>query len=132
MISLKQKYVKNNISYFQPRWSKFSIKKVLAVSLYDQLQKKNSESNYVEKPWGFYKTFISEDEYLLKKIYINPGEELSEQSHNHRDEHWIIVSGKVTVLSDKKMQEKEKNDHIFISRNTKHKIINHQDESIKL
>ena len=26
------------------------------------------------------------------------------------------------------VQEKEKNDHIFISRNTKHKIINHQDE----
>ena len=120
---------KNNIELiFNLGGQKSQSSSSLAVSLYDQLQKKNSESNYVEKPWGFYKTFISEDEYLLKKIYINPGEELSEQSHNHRDEHWIIVSGKVTVLSDKKMQEKEKNDHIFISRNTKHKIINHQDE----
>ena len=130
VISLKQKYKKNNIELiFNLGGQKSQSSSSLAVSLYDQLQKKNSESNYVEKPWGFYKTFISEDEYLLKKIYINPGEELSEQSHNHRDEHWIIVSGKVTVLSDKKMQEKEKkNDHIFISRNTKHKIINHQDE----
>ena len=99
----------------------------LAITLYDQIQKKDHESNFVEKPWGFYKTFISEGEYLLKKIFINPGEELSEQSHKHRDEHWIVVSGKVSVLYDKQLIKKAKNDHIFIKKNTKHKVINYED-----
>ena len=120
---------KNNIDLiFNLGGQKSQSSSSLAVSLYDQMQKKEGVLNLVEKPWGFYKTFISEGEYLLKKIYINPGEELSEQSHNHRDEHWIIVSGKVTILSDEKMQEKEKNDHIFIGRNTKHKIINNEEQ----
>ena len=100
----------------------------LAVSLYDQIQKKDKKSNVVDKPWGYYKTFITEGEYLLKKIFINPGEELSEQSHKYRDEHWIVVSGKIDILLNNKITKKEINEHIFIRKNSVHKIINHYDE----
>ena len=100
----------------------------LAVSLYDQIQRKNKIANIIEKPWGYYKTFITEGEYLLKKIFVNAGEELSEQSHKYRDEHWIVVSGKVDVLANNKIIKKVMNDHIFIKKNTKHKIINRYGE----
>ncbi len=100
----------------------------LAHSLYDQLQyNENNINNIVKKPWGFYKTFISEGEYLLKKIFINPGEELSEQSHNHRDEHWIVVSGEVEIQTGDQSYIKKTNQHIFIDKKLKHKITNNSD-----
>ena len=120
---------KNNIELvFNLGGEKSQSSSSIALSLYDQIQKKDKNTNFVEKPWGYYKTFISEGEYLLKKIFINPGEELSEQSHDYRDEHWIVVSGKIAVLTDIKIIDKETNDHIFIKKNTKHKIINNSDE----
>ena len=120
---------KNNIELvFNLGGEKSQSSSSIALSLYDQIQKKDKNTNFVEKPWGYYKTFISEGEYLLKKIFINPGEELSEQSHDFRDEHWIVVSGRISVLTDIKIIEKETNDHIFIKKNTKHKITNNSDE----
>jgi cytidyltransferase-like protein len=100
----------------------------LANSLYDQMLLKEKSSTIIKKPWGFYKTLISDSEYLLKKIYINPNEEISEQSHNYRDEHWVVVSGEVLVQMGKDEIKKKTNEHIFIPKKLKHKITNEADQ----
>jgi mannose-1-phosphate guanylyltransferase len=43
--------------------------------------------------------YVLEDEALfkVKKIIVQPGHRLSLQSHEHRSEHWTVVSGVATV-----------------------------------
>ena len=96
----------------------------LTSSFYDQMLLKNESPDIVKKPWGFYQNYILSGEYTLKKLYIYANEELSEQSHNFRDEHWVIASGKVKILIDKKEYIKEANDYIFIPKKVRHKITN--------
>ena len=45
------------------------------------------------RPWGWYKTLEEGPGYKVKKICVYPGEVLSLQYHNHRDEQWIVISG---------------------------------------
>lgn len=48
---------------------------------------------FVKKPWGWENRFAITDRYLGKVIHINPGEMLSLQYHNHKDETIYIVRG---------------------------------------
>lgn len=61
---------------------------------------KHHESRYLEigkRPWGVYYVLEDTPEYKLKKIIVTPGKRLSLQSHNHRSEHWVVVSGAAHV-----------------------------------
>lgn len=53
----------------------------------------------VRRPWGSYTVLedSSDKGYKLKRIEVHPGARLSLQSHQHRSEHWIVVSGAATV-----------------------------------
>ena len=46
------------------------------------------------RPWGFYQVLSDEEDCKNKKITVYPGKRLSLQRHQHRDEHWFVVSGK--------------------------------------
>ena len=41
----------------------------------------------------------SGDRFQVKRIIVQPGEELSLQKHHHRAEHWIVVSGTAEVTN---------------------------------
>ncbi len=45
------------------------------------------------RPWGSFTVLNRAADYVVKQITVNPGMRLSLQSHNHRCEHWVIVSG---------------------------------------
>lgn len=58
------------------------------------------ENEYLEvgeRPWGVYYVLEDKPNYKVKKIVVQPGKRLSLQSHKHRSEHWIVVSGSATV-----------------------------------
>ena len=55
--------------------------------------KKKSNLYRVEKPWGYYEDYFRNDKVVFKKIVVNPGENISYQIHNNRDEFWYIASG---------------------------------------
>ncbi len=70
------------------------------VKAVEELPKWLVEDRYIEigyRPWGVY--FVLEDSpmYKVKKIIVNPGMRLSLQSHEHRSEHWTVVSGTAAV-----------------------------------
>lgn len=59
-----------------------------------------AEENYLEvgvRPWGVYYVLEDKPNFKVKKIVVNPDHRLSLQSHKHRAEHWIVVSGMATV-----------------------------------
>ena len=52
----------------------------------------------VERPWGWYETLIQGDNYLVKRLLVRAGQQLSLQRHRHRSENWTEVSGSGTLL----------------------------------
>ena len=92
------------------------------------------EDKYLEvgvRPWGVY--FVLEDSpsYKVKKIVVNSGSRLSLQSHKHRSEHWVIVSGTATVEIRKDEIEKNwvfdlpPNESCFIPMGSMHRLANY-------
>ena len=103
---------------------------ILTQSLTEKILNLNNDSSIVKKPWGYFRNFIYEDNYLLKKIVILPQEEISYQSHKYRDEHWIIVKGEIEVTKENKKLQLSENNYLFIQSNTKHKMTNHSDTPV--
>ena len=78
----------------------------------------------VQKPWGSYTTLDEREGYLLKRIEVLPGESLSLQSHKHRAEHWLVVSGKAEVECDDKKMTLKAREATVIPKGAKHRLSN--------
>ena len=86
------------------------------------IQKNNQEK--IDRPWGHYLLLVKTNEYLIKQIVILPKKSISLQKHNHRSEHWIVLSGQASIIiNDKKMLLNE-SESAFVAANDKHKITN--------
>jgi len=48
------------------------------------------------RPWGSWHVLDEGDGYKVKRIEVNPDSRLSLQWHEHRSEHWFVVSGTAT------------------------------------
>ena len=81
-------------------------------------------SNTVKRPWGSYIVLAKSKDFLLKKIKINPEGGLSYQSHNFRSEHWVIIEGKATIIINNRTYYRLENEHIFIPKKAKHRVLN--------
>jgi len=81
-------------------------------------------SKVSKRPWGFYITLIKANSFQTKIIYINPLQSISLQSHERRDEHWTVVSGKGIVILNDSSFDVQKGDGIEIVRNSKHRARN--------
>ena len=80
-----------------------------------------------ERPWGTYEVIRSKldnDNFLLKKIVVNPQQRLSLQSHKHRSEHWVVVKGNGEVTIGEDVLVCSLNTQLFIPRGAKHRIQN--------
>ena len=86
----------------------------------------------IDKPWGSYQTFEKDKDYLIKMITVNPGEKLSLQSHQHRSEYWLIISGIATVECDGKTSHLKRNESILIPQGSKHRLSNKNKEILKV
>ncbi len=81
-----------------------------------------------QRPWGFYKTTVMNDYFQSKIISVNPKSKLSLQSHNHREEHWIVAHGIGIVQLDQSVVEVHCGSSIFIPKGCKHRLINTDDK----
>ena len=77
-----------------------------------------------QRPWGFYKTTVLNDYFQSKVISVKPRQQLSLQSHNHREEHWIVAHGKGIVQIEKSEIKIESGSSMFIPKGAKHRLTN--------
>jgi len=123
-----------------------STKDVLMVSHKDSLKDikvivdklKNSSRNEWElhrevyRPWGKYDLIDTGENYQAKRITVKPGAKLSVQMHNHRAEHWIVVSGEAKVTNGDKTFLLSENESTFIPVGVVHALENPGKEELKL
>lgn len=70
--------------------------------IYETLKQQHDDTQMVHKtvyrPWGFYTVIAEGKGFQTKIIHVNKGQKLSVQSHNHRSEHWVVLSGMAKVV----------------------------------
>ena len=74
------------------------------------------------RPWGWYENIIEETGYKVKRIFVEEGQKISLQYHEHRSEHWIVVQGSGKVELDGNIKDVGLGDYIFIPILGKHRI----------
>jgi len=82
------------------------------------------ESLTTHRPWGSYTIIENTDVYKTKKLTVSPNKRLSLQSHFHRNEHWIIVSGVALVTIGDEVKQINPNESVYIPAGTKHRLEN--------
>ncbi|MCR5266717.1 MAG: mannose-1-phosphate guanylyltransferase/mannose-6-phosphate isomerase [Cyanobacteria bacterium RUI128] len=74
--------------------------------IFETLKQQHDNTQMVHKtvyrPWGYYTVLAQGEGFLTKMIQVNPGQKLSVQSHNHRSEHWVVLSGMAKVVLEGK------------------------------
>ena len=76
------------------------------------------------RPWGWFETLALADRFQVKRIVVNPGAALSLQSHFHRSEHWIVVSGTARVTVDETVTLVTENQSIYVPLGAVHRMEN--------
>jgi mannose-1-phosphate guanylyltransferase / mannose-6-phosphate isomerase len=78
----------------------------------------------VHRPWGSYTILEEQGDFKMKRIVVNPGGSLSLQRHQHRSEHWVVVSGTATVTRGGSVTTVAKNESTYIPIGVKHRLEN--------
>jgi mannose-1-phosphate guanylyltransferase / mannose-6-phosphate isomerase len=76
------------------------------------------------RPWGWFETLALGERFQVKRIVVHPGAALSLQSHVHRAEHWIVVSGTARVTVDASVTLVTENQSVYIPLGAKHRLEN--------
>lgn len=78
----------------------------------------------VNRPWGTYTVLEEGPRFKIKQIEVKPGASLSLQLHQHRSEHWIVVSGTAKVVNGDKEILVNSNESTYIPAGQKHRLEN--------
>ena len=79
------------------------------------------------RPWGWFESLVKMPGYQVKRLHVYPGAALSLQSHQHRSEHWVVVSGTASVVRDDEVLTLATNESIYIHVGQKHRLANKTD-----
>ncbi|MDA8173156.1 MAG: mannose-1-phosphate guanylyltransferase/mannose-6-phosphate isomerase [Nitrospiraceae bacterium] len=77
-----------------------------------------------ERPWGHFSVLEKGPSYQIKHICLKPKARLSLQAHNHRSEHWIVVSGTAKVQRGEEVFYVHRNESTYIAPTVKHRLEN--------
>lgn len=84
------------------------------------------------RPWGSYETLAEDSGFKVKRIIVKPGGSLSLQFHEHRSEHWVVVSGEACVQKSDSQHILQENQSLHIPAGTPHRLSNKNDMPLTL
>jgi len=76
-----------------------------------------------KRPWGHFERFTLNEKTTVKILTLNADEELSLQTHEHRDEFGRVISGSGTVRIGEKEIDANEGATFFIPRCTAHRAV---------
>jgi mannose-1-phosphate guanylyltransferase len=100
-----------------------SVKKVVDALNKDKDERATYHST-VHRPWGTYTVIEEGPDYKIKRIVVNPGGKLSLQMHHHRNEHWVVITGKAEIVNGDKVLYLNANESTYIPKETQHRLTN--------
>ena len=104
--------------------------------IYETLKQQHDDTHLVHKtvyrPWGFYTVIASGKGFQSKIIHVNEGQKLSVQSHNHRSEHWVVLTGMAKVVLEGKEHILSPGHSIDIGVKAIHSLQNPYEEDLEI
>ena len=86
----------------------------------------------VYRPWGKFDSIDHGEKYQAKRITVKPGAKLSVQLHNHRSEHWVVVTGTAKVTNGEKTFILHENESTYIPVGVIHALENPGKEPLEI
>ncbi len=86
----------------------------------------------VHRPWGSYDSVDVGACFQVKRIKVKPGARLSLQSHKHRAEHWVVVTGTARVTRNDEIFDLCANQSAYIPIGATHRLENPGAEVLEL
>lgn len=82
------------------------------------------EHRFEIRPWGRFEVLADTDTYKAKRIEVDPGAQISYQSHAKRAENWIFISGSGEVTLNGSIVPVTGGRSVFVEIGTKHRVRN--------
>ena len=74
------------------------------------------------RPWGWFRDFITNKPCTVKILFVKKGEAFSLQKHLRRDEFWRVLKGEPEITLGDKIIEAKPGDEFEVPRKTIHRI----------
>jgi mannose-6-phosphate isomerase-like protein (cupin superfamily) len=84
----------------------------------------SGDPTFERRPWGTFTVLGDGDDCKVKRLTVDPGQRLSYQRHQHRAEHWVVVSGQARVTLDGQDHDLGPGQSIDIPRGGAHRVSN--------
>ena len=78
---------------------------------------------FAEKSWGEFRVIDVEQSSMTIKVSLNPGHRMNYHSHKHRDEVWVVISGRGKTIVDGMEQNIKAGDVITMSAGCRHTVM---------
>lgn len=98
--------------------------KIAVEALREKGAKQAEAFNYDHRPWGHFESLAQGERFQVKRIVVHPGAALSLQSHVHRSEHWIVVSGTARITIEDSVTLLTENQSIYVPLGARHRMEN--------
>tara|TARA_B100000963_G_C22624921_1_gene671838 strand:+ start:1364 stop:2800 length:1437 start_codon:yes stop_codon:yes gene_type:complete len=82
------------------------------------------ENKKVFRPWGFYISYVEDNNWKVKLICVKAKQSLSLQKHKYRSEHWVVVSGNAKIEINNNIFNLTVNESTYIPIGSKHRLSN--------
>jgi len=87
---------------------------------------------FVERPWGSFKQYASNQECTVSLMTVLPGQRLSLQSHTGRAELWIVMDEGTVVCVGENERTCHAGEEIWIPANEKHRLSCRGDQPVRV
>jgi mannose-6-phosphate isomerase len=86
----------------------------------------------VERPWGQFQQFVSNETVTVKIITVQPGHRLSLQTHEHRGEFWQVLDVPIEVTVADRTWEAHPGESVWVPQGAVHRMANKADRPGRL
>jgi mannose-1-phosphate guanylyltransferase/mannose-6-phosphate isomerase len=100
----------------------------VGLALDNRMNIQNSNTKFTpdsNRPWGHCKSLTEQGRFKVRHLIIHAGKGIAMQSHFHRSEYWVAVSGSGRVTIDNKISDLYESQSIDIPIGVSHNIENH-------
>jgi mannose-1-phosphate guanylyltransferase/mannose-6-phosphate isomerase len=74
--------------------------------------------------WGHVEYLVRTGKYAVKKVTVKPHQQIPEEYHQQRDEHWVVIQGESVIILPHAKRISKTGDSMYIPRRMKHSIYN--------
>lgn len=86
----------------------------------------------VERPWGHFQQFATNEPVTVKVLTINPGQRLSLQHHAARHEMWQVLDHPVEITLGERTWQAQPGDLVWVPVGTPHRMGNTGEQTARL